>query len=107
MKHIASALRSICILTLVAGIGGQASAMQLAEQEQTRTAEVNGTEVGQRVAKDDNPKIDVTARINSRIESRVQNRVRNRVDRTYDPNADATSAQERATRRVSDASFPQ
>lgn len=107
MKHIASVFRNICILIPIAGIGGQAWAMQQTEQEQTRTAEVNGTEMGQRVAKDDNPKIDVTARINSRIDSRVQNRVRNRVDRTYDPNADATSAQERAARRVSDASFPQ
>lgn len=67
-----------------------------------RTAEVGGTEVGQRQTRDQAaPNVEPTRRISNRIQNRVQNRIRNRIDRYYDPQANAASPLEIAADQAS------
>src|SRR5690606_10464164 len=74
------------------------------DTEPGRTAEVGGTEIGERQTREEvAPNIEPIRRIANRVQNRVQNRIRNRIDRNYDPQANATSPFEDAAERTAAA----
>jgi hypothetical protein len=79
------------------------------DTEPGRTAEVGGTEIGERQTREEvAPNIEPIRRIANRVQNRVQNRIRNRIDRNYDPYANATKPFEVAAdqARVSERRSP-